>query len=192
MKMSAQYAPELILLDLGLPDLDGIEIVARVRAWSGIPIIVVSARMQEAQKVIALDAGADDYLTKPFGIDELLARIRAALRRSLRAREPAAPVFTSGPLKVDLERRRVELDGEEVRLTAIEYKLLAVLVAHAGRVVTHKQLLELVWGPESGEQTQYLRVYIGHLRRKLEPNPLRARLFFTEVGVGYRLLVSEE
>jgi two-component system, OmpR family, KDP operon response regulator KdpE len=182
-----QWAPDLVLLDLGLPDLDGVRIVERIRGWSALPIIVVSARTQESTKVAALDAGADDYLTKPFGVPELLARIRAALRRSRFASEPAKPIFTSGPLQVDLEHRRVELDGAEVPLTAIEYKLLEVLVMHAGKVVTHRQLLEKVWGPNSAEQKQYLRVYMAHLRRKLEPDPVRPYLFATEVGVGYRL-----
>jgi two-component system KDP operon response regulator KdpE len=190
LRMAEQYTPDLILLDLGLPDMDGLEIIARIRAWALIPIIILSARTQEAQKVIALDAGADDYLSKPFGVDELLARIRAALRRSVRLREAVSSVFVSGPLSVDLERRRVELNGTEIDLTAIEYKLLAALVEHAGNVVTHKQLLERVWGPQHGEQTQYLRVYMAHLRRKLELDPLRPQLFSTETGVGYRLRVE--
>jgi two-component system, OmpR family, KDP operon response regulator KdpE len=187
LRAAAQWVPDLLLLDLGLPDIDGVEIVKRLREWSALPIIVVSARTAEKQKVAALDAGADDYLSKPFGVPELLARIRAALRRSTFAREPAKPLFTSGPLHVDLERRKIEVDGVDVQLTAIEYKLLEVLVMNAGRVVTHRQLLERVWGPNSADQTQYLRVYVAHLRRKLEPDPLRPRLFLTEVGVGYRL-----
>ncbi len=185
---AAQYMPDLVLLDLGLPDLDGLEVTRRLRAWSRVPIVVISARGQEAQKVLALDAGADDYLTKPFGFPELLARMRVALRHAT-APPGAGPAtrFASGPLVVDLERRRVTVDGAEVKLTPTEYKLLAVLVAHAGRVVTHKQLLTEVWGPWSPEQNQYLRVYMTHLRRKLEPDPAHPRLFETEAGVGYRL-----
>lgn len=191
LKRSEEYAPELILLDLGLPDRDGLEIVHRVRTWSTAPIIVISARAQESQKVLALDAGADDYLTKPFGSDELLARIRAALRRSQRARKPASARFEAGALTVDLELRRVELLGAEVHLTAIEYKLLETLIADAGKVLTHKQLLERVWGPQHSTRTEYLRVYMAHLRRKLEPDPLRPRLFLTEAGVGYRLKLGD-
>ena len=186
-RAAKQWVPDLMLVDLGLPDVDGVEVVERIREWSARPILIVSARNQEEKKVEALDAGADDYLTKPFGVPELLARIRAALRRARHASEPAKPIFTSGALSVDLEHRRVELSGQEVQLTAIEYKLLEVLVMHAGMVMTHRQLLEQVWGPQSADQTQYLRVYMAHLRRKLEPDPLRARLFSTEVGVGYRL-----
>lgn len=187
-RLCAEYVPDLLLLDLGLPDLDGVEVVRRIREWSTLPIIVISARGQESQKVEALDAGTDDYLTKPFGIPELLARIRVALRHAARALEGNnESTFVSGPLQVDLVKRRVQLDGAEVHLTPIEYKLLSVLVKHAGKVITQKQLLEEVWGPRSGHQTHYLRVYIAHLRRKLEPDPLRPRLFLTEAGVGYRL-----
>jgi two-component system, OmpR family, KDP operon response regulator KdpE len=189
---AAQYVPELVLLDLGLPDMDGLEVTKRLRAWSRVPIVVISARGQEAQKVEALDAGADDYLTKPFGFPELLARMRAALRRAA-APEGAglATVFESGPLRVDLERRRVFVKGDEVKLTPTEYRLLATLVKHAGRVVTHRQLLAEVWGPWSPEQNRYLRVYMTHLRRKLEPDPAAPVLFETEAGVGYRLRDEE-
>ncbi len=186
-----QYVPDLVLLDLGLPDLDGVEVARRIRAWSRVPIVVVSARGREAQKVEALDAGADDYVTKPFGFPELLARMRAALRRATSAPGPTT-VFVSGLLTVDLERRRVQVAGHDVRLTPTEYRLLAVLVRSAGRVVTHRQLLREVWGPKSPEQNQYLRVYMTHLRRKLEPDPLRPALFETEAGVGYRLRVPED
>lgn len=190
LRLARQYAPAILLLDLGLPDLDGMDVVSRIREWSELPIIVISARAHEREKVAALDAGADDYLTKPFGFEELLARMRTALRRSTRERQPR-PIFTSGPLMVDLEKRRVEVDGQEVRLTTIEYRLLAALIAYAGKVMTHRQLLDQVWGPGQGDQLQYLRVYMGHLRRKLEPDPLRPRLFLTEAGVGYRLLVED-
>jgi two-component system, OmpR family, KDP operon response regulator KdpE len=191
-RLAAEHVPDLVLLDLGLPDMDGLEVARQIRTWSGTPIIVLSARDQERQKVEALDAGADDYLTKPFGLGELLARIRVALRH---ARQRAAgsldEPFESGPLRVDLAARRVLLDGREVHLTPVEYKLLATLVRHAGRVVTHNQLLQAVWGPQSAGETQYLRVYMTHLRRKLEPDPAKPRLFGTEAGVGYRLLVEE-
>ncbi|TAH37307.1 MAG: response regulator [Planctomycetota bacterium] len=192
-RLAGQYAPDLVLLDLGLPDMDGLEVTRRLRVWSRVPILVLSARGQENQKVEALDAGADDYLTKPFSFPELLARMRVALRHAVRSEDAGAEsVFRNGPLLVDPERRRVLLDGEEVHLTPIEYKLLSVLVRHAGKVVTHRQLLEAVWGPRSGEQNQYLRVYMAHLRRKLEPDLSRSRLFATEAGVGYRMRLPEE
>jgi two-component system KDP operon response regulator KdpE len=189
--MAAQFRPDVILLDLGLPDVDGIIIARRIREWSTVPIIVLSARGQENQKVEALDAGTDDYLTKPFGVPELLARIRVALRHAARASEKTSNVFESGPLRVDLAARLVMLGDEEIHLTPIEYKILTTLVRHAGKVVTQKQLLEEVWGPKSTNQTHYLRVYMAHLRRKLEPDPVRPRLFETEAGVGYRLHVDE-
>jgi two-component system KDP operon response regulator KdpE len=184
---AAQYVPDLVLLDLGLPDMDGIEVVREIRKWSGLPVIVLTARGQEGAKVDALDAGADDYVTKPFGFPELLARIRVALRHA--ARPPGGGPetdFRTGPLHVDLEHRRVEVNDQEVRLTPTEYRLLMVLVRNAGRVVTHRQLLR-VWGPWSPEQNRYLRVYMTHLRRKLEPDPTRPSLFETIAGVGYRL-----
>lgn len=188
LRQAEQYVPDLVLLDLGLPDLDGVEVVRRLRAWSAVPVLVLSARAQETSKVAALDAGADDYVTKPFGFPELLARMRAAVRRGAVARGPARMgPFVAGPLEVDLERRRVRVAGHEVRLTPTEYRLLAVLVRHAGRVVTQRQLLTEVWGPKSAEASQYLRVYMTHLRRKLEPDPSRPQLFETEPGVGYRL-----
>lgn len=191
LRTAAQYVPDIVLLDLGLPDMDGMQVLAELRAWSRMPVIVLSARGQEAAKVAALDAGADDYLTKPFGFPELLARMRAALRHAARSpAEGSSPVFESGPLRVDLSARRVSVGGEEVKLTPIEYRLLAVLVEHAGKVVTHKQLLERVWGPHSTEQTHYVRVYMTHLRRKLERGR-GERVFETEAGVGYRLLWSE-
>lgn len=186
-RLAAQYVPDVVLLDLGLPDLDGVEVIRRLRTWSRVPILVLSARGEERRKVEALDAGADDYLTKPFGFAELLARIRVALRHAARPDNGDERSITCGPLSIDLAERRVRLEGAEVRLTPIEYKLLVALARHAGKVVTHRQLLLDVWGPQAGEQTHYLRVYMAHLRRKLEPEPLRRRLFKNEAGVGYRL-----
>ena len=183
--LAMQYVPDLVLLDLGLPDLDGVEVIRRLRAWTKVPIVVLSARDRERQKVEALDAGADDYVTKPFGFAELVARMRAAVRRSLHE-AAAEPVFDGGALHVDLERREVRLAGAEVHLSPTEYKLLSVLVRHAGRVVTQQQLLEAVWGPHAAHQAHYLRVYMANLRRKLEPER-DGRLFATEAGVGYRL-----
>lgn len=180
-------APDLILLDLGLPDLDGVEVTRRLREWSATPIIVISARGQETDKVEALDAGADDYLTKPFGTDELLARMRVALRHRLRAAEGAETPFQAGDLRVDLAARRVSVGDREVRLTRTEYKLLELLVQHAGKVLTHRQMLKEVWGPAAVEQHHYLRVYMGQLRHKLERDPARPRFLVTETGVGYRL-----
>lgn len=190
LRLAAQYVPDVILLDLGLPKLDGVEVTRRLREWSTVPIIVLSAREREADKVAALDAGADDYLVKPFGFAELLARIRVALRHAaVAASGKADPVFDNGALRVDLSARRVWLDQVEVKLTAIEYKLLTTFVQHAGKVVTSRHLLEAVWGPNSAGKAHSLRVYIAHLRRKLEPDPSKSRLLQTEIGVGYRLLV---
>jgi two-component system KDP operon response regulator KdpE len=187
-RMASQYVPEIVLLDLGLPDVDGLEVTRRIREWSRMPILVLSARGQESAKVDALDAGADDYLTKPFGFAELLARIRVALRHARRAEPgPDEPEFVCGPLRVDFEARRVFVADVEVHLTPIEYKLLTTLARHSGRVVTHKQLLQEVWGPQSTQDNQYLRVYMTHLRRKLDPPGSSSRIFKTEVGVGYRL-----
>jgi two-component system, OmpR family, KDP operon response regulator KdpE len=187
LREAAQHVPDLVLLDLGLPDMDGTEVVKRLRTWSRVPVLILSARGDERNKVEALDAGADDYLTKPFGFAELQARMRAALRRAARPEGPDESLLVQGPLKIDLARRRIELQGQEVHLTPIEFRLLAVLARHAGRVVTHRQLLTEVWGPQSAEETQYLRVYMTHLRRKLEPDPSRGRFFHNEAGVGYRL-----
>jgi two-component system KDP operon response regulator KdpE len=185
------HQPELILLDLGLPDMDGLEVTRRLREWSQVPIVVLSARGQEQDKVAALDMGADDYLTKPFGVAELLARMRVALRHSARV-EPAeaSPVFVTGSLRVDLLRRQVFVDNQEVHLTPIEYKLLAALVRHAGKVLTHRQLLQEVWGPAYSTESHYLRVYMGQLRHKLEADPARPRYLRTEPGVGYRLILQ--
>lgn len=181
-------APDLILLDLGLPDGDGIEVTRRLREWSRIPIIVLSARGQESDKIHALDAGADDYLTKPFSVGELLARIRVSLRHAQQAEKPALPPeCTLGNVRVDLSRRQVFRSGVEIHLTPTEYKLLTLLIQHAGQVVTHRQLLIQVWGPPFADQTHYLRVYMAQLRHKLEADPARPRYLRTETGVGYRL-----
>lgn len=182
---AAAFRPDVILLDLGLPDLDGIEVIKRIREWSPVPIIVLSVRDRENDKVAALDAGADDYLTKPFGVGELLARIRAALRRSLQ--QTPEPVFTSNGLVVDLTRRRVTVDGGDVQLTPTEYDILRLLVTHAGKVLTHGQILKQVWGIAYLEQPHVLRVNVSNLRRKIEADPSRPRHIITEPGVGYRL-----
>jgi len=178
--------PDMVLLDLGLPDTDGLSVTERLRQWSKMPIIVLSARGKEEDKIKALDLGADDYLTKPFGIGELLARIRVALRHSSRT-ESGASQFSMGSVSIDLLRRRVLRSEREVHLTPIEYKLLTTLIKYEGRVITHRQLLREVWGPNASEQTQYLRVYMGQLRHKLEDDPSRPRFLTTEPGVGYRL-----
>ena len=181
--------PDLLLLDLGLPDGDGMDLIREVRGWSSVPIIVLSARADETDKVAALDAGADDYLTKPFGVGELLARVRANLRRPRAvAGEGGDTVFRFGGVEIDERARLVRRDGAEVHLTPIEYRLLSVLAAHAGRVLTHGQLLREVWGPSHAEQPHYLRIYMGHLRQKLEADPAQPRHLLTETGVGYRLV----
>ena len=181
--------PDAVVLDLGLPDQDGLTVIQRLREWSQVPIIVLSARGRESDKVAALDAGADDYLTKPFGVGELLARLRVALRHAARLGTSAEPaLFQAGELTVDLGRREVMLGKDPVRLTPTEYRLLMVLVRNAGKVVTHRQLLKEVWGPDSVSENQYLRVYMGQLRRKLETDPARPRYLKTEPGVGYRLV----
>jgi two-component system, OmpR family, KDP operon response regulator KdpE len=180
-------APDVILLDLGLPDGDGLAFVQRVRTWAETPIIVVSARGREADKVEALDAGADDYLTKPFSAGELMARIRVALRHRARAAGAPSPVFEVGPLRVDLGRRTVTSSGAPVSLTPTEYKLLELLVQHAGRVVTHTHALREVWGPAHVRHPHYVRVHVYALRKKIEPDPDRPQLIVTETGVGYRL-----
>jgi two-component system KDP operon response regulator KdpE len=184
---AASRNPDLVLLDLGLPDQDGLEVTAHLREWAKMPIIVISARGQEEDKVRALDAGADDYLTKPFGVNELLARIRVALRHAHGASGPSTPVVEIGGLKLDLDRREVFVDGKEVHLTPIEYKLLALLAKHAGRVLTHRQILKEVWGPNQSEHTHYVRVHMAELRKKIEGNPARPVYLATEPGVGYRL-----
>ena len=188
--------PDLLVLDLGLPDGDGLEVIRDVRGWSGVPIIVLSARADETDKIAALDAGADDYLTKPFGVGELLARVRANLRRprsalgSILTAEDAHPVFRFGEVEVDRQARIVRRGGAEVHLTPLEYRLLTVLTTNAGRVLTHRQLLREVWGPSHAEQNHYLRIYMGHLRQKLEADPSQPQHLLTETAVGYRLLAG--
>jgi two-component system, OmpR family, KDP operon response regulator KdpE len=181
--------PDAMILDLGLPDIDGVQVVQRLREWSRMPVIVLSARLMEEQKIAALDAGADDYVTKPFGVGELLARLRVALRHAAaRGSGREQDTFTSGDLKVDLARREVFVRGERVHLTPIEYQLLAVLIQYAGKVVTHRELLKRVWGPSKIDQAHYLRIYMAQLRQKLEVDPAQPRLLETEAGVGYRLV----
>jgi two-component system KDP operon response regulator KdpE len=184
----ASRQPDVVIVDLGLPDMDGLDVIRRIREWTTVPIIVLSARGQERDKVTALDAGADDYVGKPFGAGELLARIRVALRHIAGAsREGEEAPFKTGDLQVDRLRRRIFVGGTEVHLTPIEYRLLATLIKHAGKVVTHQQLLRDVWGPNHTEQAHYVRVYMAHLRGKLEAEPARPRYLVTEPGVGYRL-----
>lgn len=182
---AAQLSPDLIILDLGLPDMDGIEVIRRLREWSNIPVIVLSVREREGDKISALDAGADDYVTKPFGIGELLARMRVALRRSIQ--ETPEPVYKIEELEVDLPRRRVIVGGKEIQLTPTEYDVLKLLVTHAGKVLTHRHILNQIWGPTYLEQPHILRVTVSNLRHKLEPEPDRPRYILTEPGVGYRL-----
>jgi len=183
---AAQCRPDVVVLDLGLPDMDGVTVLTRLREWSRVPVVVLSVRDREEDKVAALDNGADDYVTKPFRTGELLARLRVAQRHAQPA--PEVTVFHAGPLEVDLTARRVKLNGREVRLTATEYALLRLFIQHAGKVLTHRLILREVWGPNAVEQTHYLRVYIAHLREKLEVEPARPRLIVTEPGIGYRLL----
>jgi two-component system KDP operon response regulator KdpE len=188
--MASIHNPDCVLLDLGLPDGDGIDVTRRLREWSAMPIVVISARDQEADKIAALDAGADDYLTKPFGTGELMARLRVAQRHIARFSNGAAePVFEALGLRVDLAAREVSRDGDALHLTPLEYKLLATLVRHSGKVLTHRQLLKEVWGPSAVAETQYLRVYMAQLRHKIEKDPTRPELLLTETGVGYRLRV---
>ncbi len=188
---AAMRNPDVVLLDLGLPDIDGLEVTRRLREWSDIPVIVVSAREQEMDKINALDAGADDYLTKPFGAGELLARIRVAMRhRTAQMSGQKESTFTAGNLRMDLVKRQVFVDEKEIHLTPIEYKLLSVLVRNAGMVVTHTQLLKEVWGQSYLRQTQYLRVYMTQLRHKIEADPARPRLLINEPGIGYRLRIE--
>jgi two-component system KDP operon response regulator KdpE len=184
------HKPDLAIVDLGLPDFDGIEVIRRIREWSPMPIIVLSARVQERAKVDALDAGADDYVTKPFGIGELRARVRAALRHAVRAASGTS-TLRFGAARVDLEARTASRGGEAVRLTPLEFRLLAVLAKHLGMVVTHRLLLTEVWGPTHAGDTHYLRIYMKQLREKLEADPVRPRYLVTETGVGYRLLADD-
>lgn len=185
---AARLRPDLIVLDWNLPDLDGIEVLRRVREWTQTPVIMLSVRDADRDKVAALDAGADDYLTKPFSTAELLARLRVAARHAQPA--PAEPVYTFGDVQIDLVRRVVTRQGEPVKLTPTEYALLRLMVQHAGRVLTHRQILKQVWGPEYVEETHYLRVYFAQLRQKLEEDPTLPKLIVTEPGVGYRLMVD--
>ncbi len=187
MALATSHHPDVILLDLGLPDGSGITLARRFREWSRTPIIVISARGREEDKVEALDAGADDYLTKPFGVNELFARIRVALRHANGAGGTPEPILELGALRIDQPRREVTLGGTAVHLTPIEYRLLVLLARHAGKVLTHRQILQEVWGPGHADQTHYLRVYMAALRQKIEPEPARPRLLVTEPGVGYRL-----
>ncbi|HEX8478666.1 MAG TPA: two-component system response regulator KdpE [Telluria sp.] len=182
--------PDLIVLDLGLPDGDGIDFITDIRKWSAVPVIVLSARIQESEKIRALDAGADDYLTKPFGVGELQARVRATLRRQRQPGVDDTGVVQFGAVTVHLKDRRVSKGGENVHMTPTEYRLLALMVANAGRVVSNPQLLRTVWGPAHVENGHYLRIYMGHLRHKLEDDPAQPRYLLTETGVGYRLLLS--
>jgi two-component system KDP operon response regulator KdpE len=185
LRLAAAHHPDAVVLDLGLPGISGIEVIEGLRGWSAVPIVVLSARDAEHDKIAALDAGADDYVTKPFGMGELLARLRAALRRNAPTGEAAT--VTTDDFAVDLAAKRVIRDGEEVRLTPTEWHLVEVLARHAGKLVSGRQLLQEVWGPQYGEETNYLRVHMAHIRRKLEPEPSRPRYFITEPGMGYRL-----
>jgi two-component system KDP operon response regulator KdpE len=183
---AAQCRANVILLDLGLPDMDGIAVLKRLREWSRVPVIILSVRDREKEKAEALDAGADDYVTKPFGTEELLARLRVALRHSEKQSEE--PIFRSGPLVIDLADRHVTVDGKEISLTVTEYNLLRLLVRHAGKVLTHRFLLREVWGPTAENQNHYLRVYIARLREKLKTDPAQPEILLTEPGIGYRLM----
>ncbi|HET7400470.1 MAG TPA: two-component system response regulator KdpE [Usitatibacter sp.] len=180
--------PDLLVVDLGLPDRDGIELIRDLRTWSGVPVIVLSARIAEKEKIAALDAGADDYLTKPFGVGEMLARVRATMRRRRQPPGEASSIFRFGDIEVDTEARTVKRCGTPVHLTPVEYRLLSLLVANAGKVLTHRQILRDVWGPAGVEQSHYARVYMGHLRRKLEDDPAQPQHLLTETAVGYRLV----
>jgi len=187
---AGSHRPDMAIVDLGLPDGDGVDVIKAIREWSPMPIVVLSARTHEKSKVEALDAGADDYITKPFGVGELLARVRVALRKVVRTESPA-PRLSLGPAAVDLERRSATREGAEIRLTPIEFKLLACLARHGGMVVTHRELLTEVWGPTHATQVHYLRIYMKQLRDKLEVDPVRPRYLRTETGIGYRLLTDE-
>ncbi|GAA2096172.1 response regulator [Microlunatus panaciterrae] len=185
LEAAAKRRPDLVVLDLGLPDMDGVDVIRGIRGWSAVPIIILSARHDSDEKVSALDAGADDYVTKPFGMDEFLARIRAALRRA-QPSESDAPVVQAGELRIDLAAKKISRNGAELRLTPTEWHFLEILVRHRGRLVTHEQLLQQVWGPSYRTQSNYLRVYSAQLRRKLEADPAHPRHLITEAGMGYR------
>ena len=184
---TATRKPDLVILDLGLPDMDGIEVIGKIREWSGLPVIILSARSEESEKIDALDAGADDYLTKPFGSGELLARIRVALRRQMLSPQGLGSVYAIDGLSIDLAGHRVLLGETEIHLTPIEFRLLSTLAKHAGKVLTHRFLLKEVWGPSHVDDAHYLRIYMGQLRHKLEKEPANPRFLLTEIGVGYRL-----
>jgi two-component system KDP operon response regulator KdpE len=186
-QLLTSHNPDLVLLDLQLPDGDGVDFTRSVREWSRVPVVVLSARGREEDKVRALDAGADDYLTKPFGVNELLARMRAALRRAAAAGVPEPPVVAVGPLRVDVARRQVRVGEREVHLTPIEFRILVLLARNPGRVLTHRQILLEVWGPGHEAQAHYVRVHVAELRKKIEEDPARPRLLLTEPGVGYRV-----
>jgi two-component system KDP operon response regulator KdpE len=186
--LAASTRPDVIILDLGLPDVDGIEAIRRLREWSKTPILVLSVRSDAQEKVMALDAGANDYVTKPFNITELMARLRVLLRTRAETKDPGTPAYRNGSLEVDLVRRLVRRDGAELHLSRKEYDLLRLLVAHAGRVLTHQQILREIWGPAHADDIHYLRVLVGSLRQKLGDDPARPRYIATEQGVGYRLL----
>jgi two-component system KDP operon response regulator KdpE len=189
--LASSYKPEVILLDLGLPDIDGLEVITRSRKWTSNPIIILSARGKEQDKIQALESGADDYLTKPFSTGELTTRIKVALRRFTRSGSPSnESVFKTGNLKVDLEKWQVFVDGKEVHLTPIEFKLVSIMARNAGRLVTRKELLSEIWGPAGGDSSHYLRIYFHQLRHKLEDNPARPRYLITEPRVGYRLKID--
>jgi len=188
--LAAASEPDLIILDLGLPDMDGVEVCSRLREWTQIPIIILSVRDSERDKVAALDMGADDYLTKPFGIEELLARVRVALRHSANRKGEQSKIVKAGALTIDLAWHIVKRGEEEVKLTGIEYKLLAYLAANHGRVLTHQSILSQVWGPEDADHTEYLRVYMRQLRKKLEDEPERPQYILTEPGIGYRFIAD--
>ena len=189
--LAAAEQPDIIILDLGLPDIDGITVCARLREWTETPIIILSVRNQEQEKVRALDKGADDYLVKPFGIEELLARIRVALRHLAKSHGEHEAVITSGPIQIDLAGHIVMRDGVEVRLTATEFKLLAYLASHTGKVLTHQNILSNVWGPEYLDNVEYLRVFMSQLRKKLEADPKQPRYLLSEPGVGYRFVTED-
>ena len=190
LQLAGRHHPDVVVLDLGLPGIDGVDVIRGLRGWTSIPIVVLSVRDAEPDKVAALDAGADDFVTKPFGMDELLARLRAALRRATPADE--APIVQTPAFTIDLAAKRVHRDGDEVRLTPTEWHLVEVLVRNPGRLVSQRQLLQEVWGPEYHDETGYLRVHMANVRRKLEPEPSRPRYFFTEPGMGYRFEPGEE
>ncbi|MHB1675912.1 MAG: two-component system response regulator KdpE [Sulfuriferula sp.] len=190
LKTAATRKPDMVIVDLGLPDMDGVEVVKRLREWSSVPVIILSARSEEKEKIAALDAGADDYLTKPFGAGELLARIRVALRRTISNQQTESGIFSIADLTIDLIHRKITMAGEEIHLTPIEYRLLSVLAKYTGKVLTHRFLLQEVWGPNQVDNAHYLRIYMSQLRHKLEKEPVRPRYILTEAGVGYRLAIE--